>query len=185
MRKTLITSTILFSSFAFTQNTTDLKNEIDKIRAEIVDLNIDIQSVKSQNLYLKKVVRINSPILEQKNNDSEYKITKVTGNRKDKIISINFLIETKDENKTALLQDLSIVDLLGNQYEVDFNKSSAVYPKLTVDVPLNIRITFKEIIDEPKVIKLFKFSARNEPEKNSAHFNKSIQEFRDLNVNWE
>lgn len=57
--------------------------------------------------------------------------------------------------------------------------------KITVNVPLNIKITFKDIIDEPKVIKLFRYSSRNEPEKNSANFNKSTQEFTDLNVTWE
>ncbi len=185
MKKILITSTLLFSSFAFTHTNNDLKNEIDKIKTEIIDLKSDIQSVKSQNLYLKKVLEINTPILEQKNNNSEYKIIKVAGNKKDKTISINFLIETKDENKTAILQNFSIVDLLGNQYEVELNKSSNTYPNLTVNVPLNIKIAFKEIIDEPKMIKLFKFSSRNEPEKNSANFNKSKQEFRDLNVTWE
>ncbi len=185
MRKILLLSTVLCSIFMYCQNNNDLKNEIEKIKIEITELRSDIQTVKSHNIYLNKILEINTPILEQKLNNNEYKITKIVGNKKENTISINFLIAAKDENKTSILLDFSIVDLLGNEYQVDLKRSTNTFPKLTVNVPMNIKITFKDIIEEPKIIKLFRFSSRNEPERNSADFNKSKQEFRDLNVNWE
>lgn len=185
MKKILLLSSLLISSIAFTQTNDELKSEIEKIKIEIVGLKTEVASVKSQNLYLKKILDINNPILEQKKDNNEYRITKVVGNKKDKTITINFLVESKNENKTSSLQDFSIVDLLGNEYEVDFSKSSNLFPKLTLDVPINIKITFQDIIEELKVIKLFRFSTRNQLVENPFNNSKSNQDFRDLNVTWE
>ncbi|MDM1524307.1 transposase [Empedobacter falsenii] len=185
MKNILLLSSVILSSFTYSQTNNDLKTEIEKIKNDIVELKTEIQSVKSHNMYLKKSLDINTPILEVKNNNNEYRITKVIGNKNEKSISLNFLIESKDENKTSILDDFSIVDLNGNEYKFDFNKSSYTYPKLSVNVPLNIKATFKDVNEEIKIIKLFKFKTRNEPENNTLNFNKSAQEFRDLNVIWE
>ena len=185
MKKILLSSTLVLPFYIFSQTNIELKNEIDKIKTEIKDLKSEIQSVKTQNIYLKKALDINQPILEIKNNGNEYRITKIVGNKKEKTISISINIEAKDENKTSILQDFSIIDLVGNEYDIDFKKSGNTNPNLTLNVPLNLKITFKEIIEEPKIIKLFKFKSRNEPERNSADFNKSVQEFKDLNIIWE
>ncbi|RLZ10498.1 transposase [Faecalibacter macacae] len=185
MNKTILTIFLLFSTFGFGQSTTELKSEIDQIKKEINTLRNEINSVKSQNLYLKKALDINNPILKLEKNNTTYQITKVVGNRKEKTISINFLIISKDENKTSIIQDFSVVDLNGNVYKADLYKSSDTNPKLTVGVPINVKIVFKDVVDEIQILKLFNFSTRNEPEINSANFSKSIQEFRDLNVIWE
>lgn len=185
MKKNLLTYALLIPFFGFSQTINELKNELDKIKVEITDLKSEIQSVKSQNIYLKKALDINNPILEIKNIGNEYRVTKIVGNKKEKTISISMNIEAKDENKTSILQDFSIIDLVGNQYEIDLKKSANTNPNLTLNVPLNLKITFKEIIDEPKIIKLFKFRSRNEPERNSADFKRSVQEFKDLNITWE
>lgn len=185
MKKILLLSSLLLPSFVYSQTNNELKIEIEKIKRDINELKTEIQSVKAQNLYLKKSLDINTPILEQKNNNNEYRITKVVGNKSEKSISINFLIESKDENKTSVIDDFSIVDLNGNGYKVDFNQSSYLYPKLSVDVPLNIKVTFKGVIEEIKIIKLFKFVTKTQSEGNGHKYNKSAQEFRDLNVTWK
>lgn len=185
MKIKLTLSALLISTLYFSQASTELKNDIEKIKTEISNLKTEIQSVKSQNLYLKKALDINTPILTLKNNNNEYSVTKVIGNKKEKSISISFLIESKDENKTSILDDFSIVDLNGNEYKFDFNKSSNTLPKLSANVPINIKATFKDVNEEIKIIKLFKFKTRNEPENNTMNFNKSAQEFRDINVIWE
>ena len=185
MKKILLSSSLILSSFVYSQTDNDLKIEIEKIKNDITVLKTEVQSIKSQNIYLKKSLDINTPILEQKNNNNEYRITKVVGDKNEKTISINFLIESKDENKKSTLRDFSIIDLNGNQYKIDFNKSSITYPKLSVNVPINIKITFGNVNEEIKIIKLFKFRTKNEPEVNPLKFNTSSQEFRDLNVTWE
>jgi hypothetical protein len=173
------------SSFVYSQTNNELKAEIENIKKEITELKSEIQSVKTQNIFLKKSLDINTPVLELKNNNNEYRITKVIGNKKEKSISINFLIEAKNENKTSNLGDFSLVDLNGNVYEFDVYKSTPPYPKLSVNVPINFKATFKDINEETKIIKLFKFRTRNEPENNALNFSSSLQEFRDLNVVWE
>ncbi|MGV0755122.1 transposase [Empedobacter brevis] len=185
MKKMLQSFILLFSIIGYSQNNNELKNEIEKIKNDITELKSEITSVKVQNLYFKKVLEINTPVIQQKEDGNEYRITRIMGNRSEKTISIHFFIEVKDENKTSSLEDFSLVDLLGNEYQIDFNNSSYPYLKLSVDVPLNIKITFKDIIEEPKLIKLFRFNSRNEPERNPFDSTKSRLEFRDLNVIWE
>lgn len=184
MKKNIFLSVLLISSFMFSQTNEELKKEIETIKNQISSLRADIESVKMKNLYLKEVLEINKPILEQEHNGNKYKITKVVGNRKDKTISINFLIEAKDENKQAIFSGFSIIDLLGNEYGINFFKSSGMDPNLSVDVPMNVKFTFVNIIDEPKVIRILRFRTSNKTEK-SHYFTKSKQEFRDLNVVWE
>lgn len=186
MKKNIFLSVLLISSFMFSQTNEELKKEIETIKNQISSLRTDIESVKMKNLYLKEVLEINKPILEQEHNGNKYKITKVVGNRKDKTISINFLIEAKDENKQAIFMDYSIIDLLGNEFsKFDYKQTTGINPKLSVDVPMNIKFTFKDIIDEPKVIKMFRFRTQNKPQANTFNSNSSRQEFRDLNVVWE
>ncbi|MDY3548997.1 transposase [Riemerella anatipestifer] len=185
MKKIIIFATLLLWNFVSSQTNAELKKDIEEVKTKVSTLEREIQTVKSQNIYFKSVLDINKPILEQSVDNNEYRITNVIGNKNERTISINMLIEAKNENKTSLLQNFSLIDLLGNQYEIDFFKSSDTNPKLTLNVPLNLKITFKNIVDEPKVIKLFKFTSRNEPEKISYEFTKSIQEFRDINVTWE
>lgn len=185
MKKLLLISAITCSTFTYSQENKALQVEIDQIKQEMRVLRNDIQSVKTQNSYLKKAFDISKPILEQNQGNSDYRITKVVGNKKDKTITINFLIEAKDENKQASIQDFSLVDLLGNQYEIDFYQSSNVNPNLVLNVPLTNKITFKEIIEEPLIVKLFKFKTNYTLEKNTFKGYSSIQEFRDLNVVWE
>lgn len=185
MKKNLSISAVLVSTFIFAQTNTELKNEIDKIKIEINGLKSEILSVKSENIYLKKMLDINKPILEAKNNGNEYRITKIVGNRKEKTITVSLNIEATDETKTLILQNFSLIDLAGNQYSIDFKKTGDTSPTLNLKVPLKMTVIFKDIIDEPKIIKLFKFQTRNEPVSNPLNFNKSVQEFKDLNVVWE
>ena len=62
----------------------------------------------SENDYLKKIVEINKAILETEKDNSSFKITKVTGNKAEKTISITFLVEAKDENKKMTIEGISI-----------------------------------------------------------------------------
>lgn len=185
MKQLFTLSLMLISFFGNAQTNAELMTEVDKIKSELNVLKSEIQSVKTQNLYLKKVLDINAPVLEVKSNDNEYRITKVVGNKKDKTISITLLAETKGENKSMELSDLHIVDLEGNKYKVDLYKSSVPHPKLSTNIPLKLIYTFKDIIDEPKLIRLFKYRASSSLERNSFEKARSIVEFRDLNVTWE
>ena len=139
----------------------------------------------SENEYLKKIVEINKAILETEKDNSSFKITKVTGNRAEKTIAITFLVEAKDENKKMTIEDISIADIEGKEYEIDFYKSSSPYPKLALDVPLKLTFSFKNIQNEPLFIKLFRFKANSKSKKKTDIFgiNSNI-EFKDLEVNW-
>ena len=138
----------------------------------------------SENEYLKKIVEINKAILETEKDNSSFKITKVTGNRAEKTIAITFLVEAKDENKKMTIEDISIADIEGKEYEIDFYKSSRPYPELAFNTPIKLTFSFKNIENEPLFIKLFRFKETSQPIRNLFEDTKSNLEFKDLKVNW-
>lgn len=75
---------LLFSIIGYSQNNNELKNEIEKIKNDITELKSEITSLKVQNLYFKKVLEINTPVIQQKEDGNEYRITRVMGNRSEK-----------------------------------------------------------------------------------------------------
>lgn len=178
MKKILITTTFVTSILTFAQN------ECDNLKTENSNLKANLKAVNTENDYLKKVLDINTSILENQKGNSNFKITNVSGNAKEKSLSITFLIEAKDENKKLTIQTISIVDLEGNEYKADLYKSSRPFPDLALNVPLKLSFSFKDIINEPLFIKLFKFNVNSQPERNTFEQTRYNVEFRDLKVIW-
>ena len=178
MRKTLLLSAISIATLAYSQT------NYDTLKKENETLQSTNKVLASENEYLKKVLEINKPILETEKDNSSFKITKVTGNKTEKSIAITFLVETKDENKKMTIEDISIVDIEGKEYEIDFYKSSRPYPELVLNTPVKLTFSFKNIENEPLFIKLFRFKETSQPIRNLFEDTKSNLEFKDLKVNW-
>ena len=178
MRKISLLSAIFITALAFSQtNCETLKKENEVLKSTN-------KILTSENEYLKKVLEINKPILETEKDNSSFKITKVTGNKAEKTISITFLVEAKDENKKMTIEDISIVDIEGKEYEIDFYKSSRPYPELDLNTPIKLTFSFKNIENQPFFIKLFRFKITSQPKRNLFGDTKSSLEFKDLKVNW-
>jgi len=178
MKKFMTLSAILIAALGFSQaNCEALKKENEALQSTN-------KVLTSENEYLKKVLDINKPILETETENSSFKITKVTGNKVGKNIEIAFLIEAKDENKKMAIEDVSIVDIEGNEHKIDLYKSSKPFPELTKNVPLKLNFSFKDIQGEPMFIKMFKFRTTSQPERNTFEKTKSNLEFKDLKVVW-
>ena len=178
MRKISLLSAIFITALAFSQtNCETLKKENEVLKSTN-------KILTSENEYLKKVLEINKPILETEKDNSSFKITKVTVNKAEKTISITFLVEAKDENKKMTIEDISIVDIEGKEYEIDFYKSSRPYPELDLNTPIKLTFSFKNIENQPLFIKLFRFKITSQPIRNLFEDTKSNLEFKDLKVNW-
>ena len=178
MKKLLILSAISITTLGFSQtNCENLKKENEALQSTNKVLTLE-------NDYLKKIVEINKAILETEKDNSSFKITKVTGNKAEKTIAITFLVEAKDENKKMTIGDISIVDIEGKEYEIDFYKSSRPYPELVLNTPVKLTFSFKNIENEPLFIKLFRFKETSQPIRNLFEDTKSNLEFKDLIVNW-
>jgi len=178
MKKLLILSAISITSLGLSQtNCENLKKENEVLQSTN-------KILTSENEYLKKIVEINKPISETGKDNSTFKITKVIGNKAEKTIAIIFLVEAKDENKKMTIEDISIVDIEGKEYEIDFYKSSRPYPELALNTPIKLTFSFKNIENEPLFIKLFRFKETSQPIRNLFDDTKSSLEFKDLKVNW-
>ena len=178
MRKIVFLSAISFATLVYSQtNCESLKKENETFQSTI-------KTLSSENEYLKKVLDTNKPILETEKENSSFRITKVVGNKAEKSIAITFLVEAKDENKKMTIQDISIVDIGGNEYKINYFKSSEPYPDLALNVPIKLNFSFKDIEDEPLFIKLFRFKTNSKTEKNRIEGIRSNIELRDLKVLW-
>ena len=178
MKKLLILSALSITTLGFSQNNCEA---LKKENEALISTN---KVLVSENDYLKKIVEINKAILETEKDNSSFKITKVTGNKAEKTISITFLVEAKDENKKMTIEGISIVDIEGKEYEIDFYKSSRPYPELDLNTPIKLTFSFKNIENQPLFIKLFRFKITSQPKRNLFENTKSNLEFKDLKVNW-
>ena len=178
MKRILFLSAILFATSGYSQTNCDvLKKDNEALQSTN-------KVLVSENEYLKKVLDINKPILETETENSAFKITKVEGNKTAKSIELTFLIESKDENKKMTIEDIFVVDIDGNEYKIDFNTSSKFFPKLAKDVPVKLIFSFKDIQGEPMFIKMFRFKATSQPDRNTFEKTRSNLEFKDLKVVW-
>lgn len=178
MKKLLILSALSIITLGFSQANCETLKKENKV------LQSTNKVLTSENDYLKKIVEINTAILETEKDNSTFKITKVTGNKAEKTIAITFLVEAKDENKKMTITDVSIIDIEGKEYEIDFYKSSRPYPELDLNTPIKLTFSFKDIENQPLFIKLFRFKITSQPKRNLFENTKSNLEFKDLKVNW-
>ena len=171
MRKISLLSAIFITALAFSQtNCENLKKENEVLQSTN-------KILTSENEYLKKIVEINNPISETEKDNSIFKVTKVIGNKAEKTIAIIFLVEAKDENKKMTIEDISIADIEGKEYEIDFYKSSRPYPELDLITPIKLTFLFKNIENQPLFIKLFRFKITSQPIRNLFEDTKSNLEF--------
>lgn len=178
MKKILFLSGISFATLAYSQTNCEyLKKENETFQSTI-------KTLSSENEYLKKVLDINKSILATEKENSSFKVTKVVGNKADKSITISFLVEAKDENKKMTITDISIIDIEGNEYKLDYFKSSSPHPELALNTPVKLNFSFKDIQDEPLFIKLFRFKTNSQPERNLFESTRSNIELRDIKVFW-
>ena len=178
MRKFLFLPALLLAAFGYSQTNCDvLKKENEALQSTN-------KILVSENEYLKKVLDINKPILETEKENSTFKITKVIGSKAGKNIEITFLVESKDENKKMTIEDIAVVDVEGNEYKLDFSKSSKIFPQLAKNVPVKLTFSFKDVLGEPMFIKMFRFKTTTQPDRNSFEKVRSNLEFKDLKVVW-
>lgn len=188
MKKILLASfSIIITSLAAQNNCENLKNQIASLQSENKEL-------AAQNEYFKKILKINTPLLETTKDGTNFKIVKVIGDKTTKSVSITILLEAKDENKSysTISEPASITDLEGNDVKINWDKSLEVSGNLTLNVPKKAIMVFTYKDDNlysegPRTIKLFKFKfiSKVDSKKYSVEDVRTILEFNDLKVNWK
>lgn len=189
MNKPLLLGLCLFSTLNFPaqESTKDLRQDIEDLKISVKNLHTEIQSVKSENIYLKKALDINQPILEVKGENTTYKITKVQGDKSKKLVTITLLIEPIHENESFYIDECSTFDIEGNEIKMDYFKSEEYQGEIFLNTPKKIKLTFvyKDVEEGmPQIIKLLRFKNRYHT-KNTGGFGKSERiEFKDFKVTY-
>lgn len=151
--------------------------------------------LKKENEALKKSLNINQPISTVTDNEIEFKITKVKGDIKSQMVTIEFLLTNKIKNRQVGLSKstMKIVSIEGDvlkleKYTIpeiqsyDYNN---LHIELNTDVPIKCSFTFGTLLPSNQYIKLlnipylvFNYSGTEET-------NKGALEFKDLKIDWK
>lgn len=115
MMKNIISSIMLFSASILTAQKTDCTT----LQKELENSKIEIAELSTQNLYYKETLNLLKPIKTIIVDDVEFSITKITGSKKDKTITVTFLYENKSSETRDFLQcqEASAINPQGNQFQ--------------------------------------------------------------------
>ena len=113
--KNIISSLMLFSTCLFSAQ----KSDCSTIQKELENSKIEVAELSKQNLYYKETLNLLKPIKTTIVDDVEFSITKITGSKKEKTITVTFLYENKSSETRDFLQcqEASAIDAKGNQFQ--------------------------------------------------------------------
>jgi hypothetical protein len=97
--KNIISSLMLFSTCFFSAQ----KSDCVIIQKELENAKIEVAELSKQNIYYKETLNLLKPIKTTIVDDVEFSITKITGSKKEKTITVTFLYENKSSETRDFL----------------------------------------------------------------------------------
>ncbi|MES2732670.1 MAG: hypothetical protein V4714_13010 [Bacteroidota bacterium] len=154
-----------------------LKQDFAKLMQEYQQVKTELSLLKEENEYLRKSLKINQPIQLKNMNGVEYKLIKAEGSGQS--VTFTVIATNSGANKTVQGDGLKITltDINGNKYDLDYNVTTAIgRNELNTNVPTKLTCTFKSVLSEVKIAKLFKFAFYNSSD---------LIEFKDIMIEWK
>lgn len=182
MRKTILLSLLSIIGVANAQTN----------KAPIVN---QCEQLKKENDSLKKVLGLNEPLVKYTKNEVEYQITKVSGDKKSQIVSIDIILVNKIENRVFEMQNM-----MGNSIKIITLNGDALFSNeqfvpgatmvssstiLHTDTPLKMTFKFGPLLPSDEYIKLFFLGYKL---RNLQDYKKDINEeieFKDFKIIWK
>ncbi len=181
--KKLVILVLFCATLTFAQNA-----DCEPVKTENNNLKSVIKSLNEENTYLKKILDINKPIKEIQKDGILFKVTKVTGNLKDKSVTFTLLVETKDNERNIYSHEFSLVDIEGNDVKRDYDKTEN-QKNLTLNTPIKMNFVFvyKNGFDDeaPRIAKLVKLKFENSIKGTYTLPQRTDIEFKDLDIIWK
>ena len=184
--------TIIFLSLLTLANTNSNAQQ-NKTKAPSVILN-QCESLKKENDSLKKLLKLNESIFTFSNNDMEYKLVKVSGDKKTQTVSVEIMVTNKIANRIFVMDNMmgtsiKIATITGEvlfSNEVFVPGVSSFVPTtiLHTDVPLKMTFKFTPLLASNEYIKLFYLSYKLRSLQESRIDSKEEIEFKNLKINW-
>ena len=163
-----------------------MQSQIDANKTKIETLQSSVNAVTTENIYLKEVLDIQKPIKEASVDNTNYKVVAVRGNKEEKRIYLDLMLESTDMDIYYNIQFADIIDVLGNKYSFDRYVSKNVKGEQYLNVPLKITCVFRYIEEQPKFIKILKINVDKGPI--GASYKQKVEssfQLRDLPVVWK
>jgi hypothetical protein len=180
----LLLGLLVFSTLSYAQqcDCSNLEAELKNIKNQVAELN---KQVNTQLNYYKETLNLLKPITTVSADGMEISITKVSGSRKDKTVTVTFMYKNTQQTvrKDFQCTGATFITAQGEQYKtyeivVGANKSIRA-ENIHPDIPAKATITFKTNETDFPIIRILSLSI------NTSNLNTKEAAFENLPIVWE
>ena len=136
---------------------------------------------KKENEYLKKALKITTPVKNASGSKIDFNLLKCEGNSKDQTVTLVLTVVNHDANKEFQFANASAIDVEANEYRTyKINLGSAeTRNTIYTDTPVKTTIQFSKILPSAKILKLISVGYYSDTPGRTLAI-----EFRDIPVTW-
>lgn len=152
---------VLIQSTAFSQTTCD--------------------EVRKENEYLKKALKITTPVKTATSLNIDFNLIKAEGNKKEQTVTLTLTILNHEANQNVQFSNAKAIDAEGNEYETsDIHiGSSGARNMVYTETPVKTTIRFEKVLPSTQLLKLVPINYYNEKKSGTVSF-----EYRDISIDW-
>ncbi|RXK81042.1 hypothetical protein [Filimonas effusa] len=138
--------------------------------------------VKKENEYLRKALKITTPVKTATSLNIDFNIIKVEGNKKEQTVTLTLTIVNHDPNQRVSFDRAQAIDAEGNEYPTDDTHIGSSWRANTAytETPIKATIVFKKVLPSTQLFKLVAVDYFHEKHSSTIKF-----EYRDLTIDWK
>jgi hypothetical protein len=138
--------------------------------------------VKKENEYLRKALKITTPVKTVTSLNIDFNLIKAEGNKKEQTVTLTLTILNHDANQRVSFDKAKAIDVEGNEYQTDdiYIGSSWNANTTYTDTPIKTTIRFKKVLPSTQIFKLVPINYFHEKHSSTINF-----EYRDITIDWK
>lgn len=140
------------------------------------------EELKKENEYLKKALKVTTPVKTVTSGKIDFNLIKCEGNTKDQTVTLTLTLVNHDANKEFQFSTAKAIDLEANEYET-YNMtigSAQTRNKIYTDTPVKVTIKFTKVLPSVKLFKLIPVEYYDDEQPGR----KVGFEYKDINITW-
>ncbi|BAV09681.1 hypothetical protein FLA_5734 [Filimonas lacunae] len=138
--------------------------------------------VKKENEYLRKALKITTPVKTATSLNIDFNLIKAEGNKKEQTVTLTLTIVNHEANQRVNFNNAKAIDTEGNEYEtyeISIGSSSSSNTVYT-DTPVKTTIRFKKVLPSTLIFKLIPINYYHENKSGVVTF-----EYKDIPIDWK
>jgi hypothetical protein len=144
---------------------------------------VSCDEIKKENEYLRKALKVTTPVKTVTSTKIDFNILTCTGNTKEQTVQLILTLVNHDVSRDISFSEITAVDIEANEYKTYRIKigSGGSNNKVYTDVPIKTIITFKEVLPGIKLLKLIAIPYYD----SKASGGKAEFEYKDIPITWQ